>query len=93
MIQQTRCELAKIASKRTKVPPNVFSRDIYEPSVMIDESLEPCPGTKTPSATELEAMQIKGRGMRPHQLRIGRPHTLNISFEESYPSIMMRPDD
>jgi hypothetical protein len=52
----SRCELAKIASERTKVPLNVFSRGVYESSVMIDESPEPSPGTKTPSATKLEAM-------------------------------------
>jgi ribonuclease HI len=34
-------ELAKIASGRTTVPPNVFSRDIYQPSVKIDDAPEP----------------------------------------------------
>jgi ribonuclease HI len=34
-------ELAKIASGRTTVPPNVFSRDIYQPSVKLDDAPEP----------------------------------------------------
>jgi ribonuclease HI len=31
-------ELAKIASGRTTVPPDVFSRDIYQPSVKLDDA-------------------------------------------------------
>jgi ribonuclease HI len=38
---ETADELAKIASGRTTVPSNVFSRDIYQPSVKIDDTLEP----------------------------------------------------
>jgi ribonuclease HI len=34
-------ELAKIASGRTTVPPNVFSRDIYQPSIKLDDAPEP----------------------------------------------------
>jgi ribonuclease HI len=34
-------ELAKIASGRTTVPPDVFSRDIHQPSVKIDDTPEP----------------------------------------------------
>jgi ribonuclease HI len=34
-------ELSKIASGQTTVPPNVFSRDIYQPSVKIDDMPEP----------------------------------------------------
>jgi ribonuclease HI len=34
-------ELAKIASGRTTVPPDVFSRDIYQPSVNLDDAPEP----------------------------------------------------
>jgi hypothetical protein len=34
-------ELAKIASGRTTVPPDVFSRDIYQPSVKLDDAPEP----------------------------------------------------
>jgi ribonuclease HI len=38
---ETADELAKIASGRTTVPSNVFSRDIYQPSVKLDDALEP----------------------------------------------------
>jgi hypothetical protein len=38
---KTADELAKIASGRTTVPPNVFSRDIYQPSVKINDTPEP----------------------------------------------------
>jgi ribonuclease HI len=34
-------ELAKIALGRTTVPPDVFSRDIYQPSVKLDAAPEP----------------------------------------------------
>jgi hypothetical protein len=38
---ETADELAKIASGRTTVPPDVFSRDLHQPSVKIDDSPEP----------------------------------------------------
>jgi hypothetical protein len=34
-------ELAKIASGRTTVPPDVFSQDLHQPSVKIDDTAEP----------------------------------------------------
>jgi ribonuclease HI len=56
-------ELAKIASRRTTVPPNVFSRDIYQPSVKLDDVPEPDETSaqpEVPSAAEGEALRIKG---------------------------------
>jgi hypothetical protein len=38
---ETADELAKIASGRMTVPSNVFSKDIYQPSVQIDDAPEP----------------------------------------------------
>jgi hypothetical protein len=38
---ETADELAKIASGRTTVPPDVFSRDLHQPSVKIDDTSEP----------------------------------------------------
>jgi ribonuclease HI len=38
---KTADELAKIASGWTTVPPNVFSRDMYQPSIKIDDAPEP----------------------------------------------------
>jgi ribonuclease HI len=62
---ETTDELAKIASGRTTVPPNVFSRDIYQPSVKINNTPEP-EGT---SAAEGEALRVEGEqnGVAPNQ--------------------------
>jgi ribonuclease HI len=38
---ETADELAKIASGRTTVPPDVFSRDLHQPSIKIDNPPEP----------------------------------------------------
>jgi hypothetical protein len=38
---ETADELAKIASGRTTVPSDVFSRDLHQPSVKIDDTSEP----------------------------------------------------
>jgi ribonuclease HI len=38
---KTADELAKIASGQMTVPPNVFSKDIYQPSIKLDDALEP----------------------------------------------------
>jgi ribonuclease HI len=68
---ETADELAKIASGWTTVPPNVFSRDIYQPSVKIDDAPEPeetSPQPEVPSATEGEALRVEGEqnGVTPN---------------------------
>jgi ribonuclease HI len=68
---ETADELAKIASGRTTVPPNVFSRDIYQPSVKLNDAPEP-EGTsaqpEVPSAAEGEALhvEIERNGVTPN---------------------------
>jgi ribonuclease HI len=60
---ETADELAKIALGRTTVPPNVFSRDIYQPSVKIDDTPEPeetSAQPEVPSAAEGEALRVEG---------------------------------
>jgi hypothetical protein len=59
-------ELAKIASIRTTVPPDVFAKDLHQPSVNIREdggvngpSLDPPPKVKAPS-TGAEGMPVEG---------------------------------
>jgi ribonuclease HI len=55
-------ELAKIASGRTTVPPNVFSRDINQPSVKLNDAPEPKETSvqpEVPLATEGEALRIE----------------------------------
>jgi ribonuclease HI len=69
---ETADELAKIASGRTTVPPNVFSRDIDQPFVKIDDTPEPDETSakpEAPSATEGEALHIEGErnGVAPNQ--------------------------
>jgi hypothetical protein len=59
-------ELMKIASSQTTVPPDVFTRDICQPSINIRAdrgvdgmSLDPPPEVKAPS-TRAEVMQAEG---------------------------------
>jgi ribonuclease HI len=66
---ETADELAKIASGRTTVPPDVFSRDLHQPSVKTDDTAEPekasaqpeAPSAqpKAPSAPEGEALRVE----------------------------------
>jgi hypothetical protein len=59
---ETTDELAKIASGRTTVPPNIFSRDIYQPSVKLNDAPEPeetSAQPEVPSAAEGEALRVE----------------------------------
>jgi ribonuclease HI len=47
---KTADELAKIASGRTTVPPDVFSRDLHQPSVKTDDTPEPEKASALPEA-------------------------------------------
>jgi hypothetical protein len=59
---ETADELAKISSGRTTVPPDVFSRDLHQPSVKIDDTLEP----EAPSAQpEVPSAQSEAPSARP----------------------------
>jgi hypothetical protein len=68
---ETADELAKVASGRTTVPSNVFSRDIYQPSVKLNDAPEP-EGTlaqpEVPSADKGEALrvEIEQNGITPN---------------------------
>jgi ribonuclease HI len=69
---ETADELAKIASGRTTVPPNVFSRDIHQPSVKTDDTPEPEEASAQPevsSAAEGEALCVEGErnGVTPNR--------------------------
>jgi hypothetical protein len=53
------------------VPPNVFSRDVYQPSVKIDDTVEPKETStqpEVPSAAEGEALRVEGEqnGVTPN---------------------------
>jgi hypothetical protein len=59
---ETADELAKIALGRTTVPPGVFSRDLHQPSVKIDDAPEPeVPSAEpeVPSVIEEEALPVE----------------------------------
>jgi ribonuclease HI len=59
---ETADELAKIASGRTTVPPDIFSRDLHQPYVKIDDTPEP----KAPSAQpEVPSAQSEAPLARP----------------------------
>jgi ribonuclease HI len=59
---ETADELTKIASGRTTVPPDVFSRDLHQPSVKIDDTPEP----EAPSAQpEVPSAQSEAPPARP----------------------------
>jgi ribonuclease HI len=59
---ETADELAKIASGRTTVPPDVFSRDLHQPSVKTNDTPEPKEASvqpEAPSAPEGEALRVE----------------------------------
>jgi hypothetical protein len=88
--------LAKIASGWTTVPPNVFSRDIYQPSVKLNDALEPEKASahlEVPSAAEGEALHTEIEQNRVTPVLNWQTRTWNISFEESCPSTRPKPGD
>jgi ribonuclease HI len=69
---ETADELAKIASGQTTVPPDVFSRDIHQPSIKIDDTPEPeetSAQPEVPPAAEGEALRVEGErnGVAPNR--------------------------
>jgi ribonuclease HI len=75
---ETADELAKIASGRTMVPPDVFFRDIHQPSVKIDDTPEPEETSAQPevsSAARERPCASRESGMGSRQTRTGRPRT------------------
>jgi ribonuclease HI len=76
---ETADELAKIASGRTTVPSDVFSRDIHQPSVKTDDTPEPGEASaqpeeasaqpEAPPAAEGEALRVEGErdGVTPNR--------------------------
>jgi ribonuclease HI len=59
---ETTDELAKIASGQTTVPPDVFSRDLHQPSIKTDDTPKPGEASaqpEAPLATEGEALRVE----------------------------------
>jgi transposase InsO family protein len=70
-------ELAKIASGRTTVPPDVFSRDLHQPSIRIDDSPEP----EAPSAqSEVPSVQPEVSSAQP-EAPSARPEAPSVQPE------------
>jgi hypothetical protein len=91
-------ELVKITSSRTTVPPNVFTKDLHQPSVNIradggvnGPSLDPPPEAEAPS-TRAEAMQVEGSTHQPTMSLTGIFRTSTISLEGTSPRIRSRLD-
>jgi ribonuclease HI len=86
-------ELAKIASGRTTVPPDVFSRDIHQPSARSTtrpSPRRPRPSLRYPRPSKVRPCVSRESGVGLRQIDTGRPRTCNISTEESYPSTRPR---
>jgi hypothetical protein len=74
---ETADELAKIASGQTTVPPDVFSRDLHQPSVKIDDTPEP----EAPSAQpEVPSAQSEAPSARP-EAPSARPEAPSVQPE------------
>jgi hypothetical protein len=73
---ETADELAKIASGRTTVPPDVFSRDLHQPSVKTDDTPEPEKASalpEAPSAQPEAPSTPEGEALRVEEERNGVP--------------------
>jgi hypothetical protein len=71
---ETADELAKIASGRTTVPPNVFSRDLHQPSIKTDDTLEPekaLAQPEAPSARPEAPLAPEGEALHVEEERSG----------------------
>jgi ribonuclease HI len=65
---ETADELAKIASGRTTVPPDVFFRDLHQPSVKTDDTPEP---EKVSAQPEAPSLPPEGEALRVEEERNG----------------------
>src|SRR6187455_199504 len=74
---ETADELAKIASGRTTVPPDVFSRDLHQPSVKIDDTPEP----EAPSAEPEKASAQPGVPSAQSEAPSARPEAPSVQPE------------
>jgi hypothetical protein len=55
LYNETADELAKIASRRTTVPPDVFSRDLHQPSIKTEDTPEPEAPSAPPEAPSAQS--------------------------------------
>jgi ribonuclease HI len=82
-------ELAKIASGRTMVPPDVFSETYINPQsrpTTRPSPRRPWPCPRHPRPPRVRHCASRKSGMGSRLIETGRPRTYNISTEESCPS-------
>jgi ribonuclease HI/transposase InsO family protein len=84
---ETADELAKIASGQTMVPPDVFSRDLHQPSVKTDDTPEPEKASAQPEAplaqSEVPSAQPEAPSTRPEVPSAPEGEALRIEEERS----------
>jgi hypothetical protein len=84
---ETADELAKIASGRTTVPPDVFSRDLHQPSVKTDDAPEPEKASAQPEAPsaqhEVPSAQPEAPSARPEAPSAPEGEALRVEEELS----------
>ena len=84
---ETADELAKIASGRTTVPPDVFSRDLHQPSVKIDDTPEPKAPSAQPEAAsaqpEAPSAQPEASSVQPEVPSAPEGEMLHVEGEQS----------
>jgi hypothetical protein len=77
---ETADELAKIASGRTTVPPDVFSRDLHQPSVKIDDTPQP---EVPPAQSEAPSARPEAPSVQPEVPSAPEGETLLVEGEQS----------
>jgi hypothetical protein len=77
---ETADELAKIASGRTTVPPDVFSQDLHQPSVKTDDTSEP---EKVSALPEAPSAQPEAPSARPEAPSAPEGEALRIEEERN----------
>jgi hypothetical protein len=80
-------ELAKIASGRTTVPPDVFSRDLHQPSVKTDDTPEPEKASAQPKASsarpEAPSALLETPSAQPEATSAPKDEALRVEEERS----------
>jgi hypothetical protein len=77
---ETADELAKIASGRTTVPPDVFSRDLHQPSVKTDDTPEP---EKVSAQPEAPSAQPEAPSAQPETPSATEDEALRVKEERN----------
>jgi hypothetical protein len=77
---ETADELAKIASGQTTVPPNVFSRDLHQPSIKIDDTPEP---EKASALPEAPSAQPEAPSAQPKAPSVAEGEALPVEEERN----------